>query len=60
MKNYVNPIIEFLIFDEEDIIACSTVNADYSSDQLNEFLFNREKTNTTTTIMLQEIKVSSN
>lgn len=60
MKSYTTPIIDILIFDEEDIMTASNINADYSADQLNRFLFEEEKTNTTTTIMLQKVKISSN
>lgn len=60
MKSYTTPIIDILIFDEEDIMTASNINADYSADQLNRFLFEEEKTNMTTTIMLQKVKISSN
>ncbi|MDO5398399.1 MAG: hypothetical protein Q4G33_10765 [bacterium] len=60
MKDYSAPVIDIIIFDEEDIMTASGINADYSADQLNRFLFEEEKTNTTTTIMLQKIKISPN
>lgn len=61
MKKYNNPIIEILLFDEEDIVTASgtpesrkAVNSFY---QLNDYFFKEKKADGTTSVKLQDIQV---
>ncbi len=58
MRKYNSPIIEILIFDEEDDILTAS-QATYSAKQLNEYMFNNSNVTSTTTIKLQDVKVSA-
>lgn len=59
MKKYNNPMIDILLFDEEeDILTMSTAVATYSADQLNKYMYDKIGVTSTTTIKIQDVQVS--
>ena len=62
MRKYSIPVIDILLFaEEEDILTASTaITGTYSAAQLNEYMFNNASVTSTTTIKIQDVKVTSN
>ncbi len=57
MKNFIKPEIEILLFDEEEIMADTSTDANYAARQLNEYMFEEKNVNSTTTVKIQDIQV---
>lgn len=58
MKKYSTPVIDVLLFDaEEDVLTTST--ATYAAKQLNEYMYNNANVTSTTTIKIQDVKVTA-
>lgn len=56
MKKYIMPIIDILMFDDEDKV-CTILSGTYSAHQLNKVIYEDEEAKATKTIKLQEILV---
>lgn len=61
MEKYSKPIIDILYFDEEDIVTASgdPNKARYSADLMNGYFFEDRKASQTTTVTIQDIKVTA-
>lgn len=58
MKKYTMPIMDIMMFDEEDeVTMLSSRKGTYSAHQLNKAMFEDENVNATTTIKLQDVLV---
>ena len=57
MKKFIEPEIEILLFDDEEITADVSTEANYAARQLNEYMFNDKQVNSTTTVKIENINV---
>lgn len=57
MKKFIEPEIEILLFDDEEITAEASNTANYAAKQLNEYMFNDKQVNSTTTVKIENIQV---
>lgn len=63
MKKYENPVLDVLLFDEEEDILTASVQpqvATYSADQLNKYMYDNINVSSTTTIKIQDVEISGN
>ncbi|MDO5396540.1 MAG: hypothetical protein Q4G33_01295 [bacterium] len=61
MAKYSKPIIDVLYFDEEEVVTASTPEKGrYAADLMNEYFFGEGKASQTTTVNIQQVKVTDN